>query len=151
VSLGIAWGVAMVLHMDTRIESGMANLALEVLNGAAREDDIRRLALMVLARKRTGEIKPATIVAWLAERGFEDISPLFRRDYFCTMWKVEHDTNVAVPLNQTANWYADSVCLAAADVALVLGETADHWLAEWFGIGLKAAKKEALRGTNAEA
>jgi hypothetical protein len=128
----------------------MSELAMEVIVGGAREGDVRRLALMVLARKRTEEIKPATMEKWLVERGFSSVEPTSRNDDFRVMKLDGHDTHVDVPVNQAATWYADGVCLAAADVALVLGETADHWLAEWFDIELKAAKEESRRKTNAE-
>jgi hypothetical protein len=136
--------------IDNRIESGMADLALEVLSGGAREGDIRRLAMMVLARKRTKEIKPATIIEWLTERRFKNVVTTLQADEFRTMELAGYESWVDIPMNQASYWYASGVCLAAADVALVLGKTADHWLAEWFGIELKAAKEESLRETNAE-
>jgi hypothetical protein len=132
----------MVIRMDTQDgQRSAAELAAQVINGAAREQDVRLMALMVLGRDQLRRISGHLVAWWLMAHGWSlREHQTYTNGHFVELVPEEHSRNVAlVPILIDGNGSVIHTTLihdAARTAADVMERHPDDVLAEWMSLVL---------------
>lgn len=130
----------MVSRMDAQDgQRSAAELAAQVINGAAREQDVRLLALMVLGRDHLRRISGQLVAWWLMAHGWSlREHQTYTHGHFVELVPEEHSRNVAlVPILIDDNGSVIHKTLihdAARTAAGVMERHPDDVLAEWMSL-----------------
>ncbi len=145
----------MVGQMAHEGQVSAAEIAAQVINGSAREQDVRLLALMVLGRDRINHIDRTMVVWWLLVHGWMLCEKQCR-------WHVDVEPEpgaenyVSIPMalmksNSTTRICAAMTRHAAHVVAKRLGRHRDDILAEWMSLTIDSKNDESAERDTANA
>lgn len=130
--------MVMVSRMAHKGQNSATEIAAQVISGAAREQEVRLLALMVLGRDRINHIDGTMVVWWLLAHGWM-LCEKQRRSHVDVEAELGANDYVSIPMAVLKSISTARICAAmtrhaAHIVAKRLGRHRDDILAEWMSL-----------------